>query len=72
MLEKLIEIAKEKGISGFTGVILANNKSMLHIIKKLPYNIHFKSYAGEFEFQFKFDDYKETTDQESSENESKK
>ncbi len=70
MIDKLIDIAKEKGISGFTGVILSNNKSMMHIMKKLPYDIQFKSFAGEFEFQFKFKDKKSSP--EEADNEPKK
>ncbi|MHA1775452.1 MAG: GNAT family N-acetyltransferase [Promethearchaeota archaeon] len=56
MVMKLIDIAQEKGISGFIGEILSNNEPMIHIIKTLPYKVEFHNYGDSFEFSFKFSD----------------
>jgi RimJ/RimL family protein N-acetyltransferase len=61
MVHKLIEIAQEKGISGFIGEVLANNGSMIHIIKSLPYVVEFHNYGDSFEFGFKFDSKKNSS-----------
>ena len=58
MLNRLIEIAQEKGISGFIGEILAQNYPMMHIIKTNPFKVEFRSYGDSFEFSFKFQDRK--------------
>ncbi len=54
MVNKLIDVAQEKGVAGFVGEILASNMPMLHIIKTLPYKVEFHSYGDSFEFSFKF------------------
>ncbi len=59
MLNRLTEIAQEKGISGFIGEILAENQPMLHIIKSTPYKVEFQSYGDSFEFSFKFQEKKQ-------------
>jgi RimJ/RimL family protein N-acetyltransferase len=59
MLNKLISIAREKGVEGFTGEVLAENQTMLHILKKIPYNVQFKGYEDSFEFGFYFQDKKD-------------
>ena len=41
MINRLTEIAQEKGISGFIGEILAENYPMMHIIKSTPFNVEF-------------------------------
>ena len=67
MVNKLIDVAQEKGVKGFVGEILSNNQPMLHIIKTLPYKVEFHNYGDSLEFSFKFyntrsliDDKKET------------
>lgn len=55
----LIKIAKEKGISGFKGDVLYNNKGMLHILNTIPYKIHFmNAFGGEMSFIIKFSEKK--------------
>jgi acyl-CoA hydrolase/GNAT superfamily N-acetyltransferase len=58
MVLRLIDIAQEKGISGFIGEILSENQTMLHIMKTIPYKVQFHSYGDSFEFSFKFADTK--------------
>lgn len=60
MLERLIDIAREKGITGFIGEVLAQNMAMLHILKTLPYNLQLKGYGDSFEFGFNFNDRKDS------------
>jgi acyl-CoA hydrolase/RimJ/RimL family protein N-acetyltransferase len=58
MIYKLIEIAQEKGVAGFVGDVLAENGPMLHVLRSLPYDIHFSNYGDSFEFSFPFSSYK--------------
>lgn len=58
LIERLIRIAKEKGVYGFNGEVLPENKPMIHILQRLPYNVQFNNYEGEMVFKFRFDDYK--------------
>ncbi|MBD3350619.1 MAG: GNAT family N-acetyltransferase [Candidatus Lokiarchaeota archaeon] len=54
VLEQLINIAKEKGITGFNGEVLPENKAMIHVLESLDYDIQFHRYEGEMMFSFKF------------------
>ena len=58
MLLKLVDIAQEKGISGFSGDVLAENGAMLHVLRTLPYEIHFNNFGDSLEFSFKFSSLK--------------
>lgn len=58
ILAKLIDVAREKGVAGFTGEVLKINESMLHILKTLPYKIYFESEVDCLFFQFNFDELK--------------
>ncbi|MBU0728573.1 MAG: GNAT family N-acetyltransferase [Proteobacteria bacterium] len=58
MLSRLIDIAKEKRISGFMGEVLQMNDSMLHVLKTSPYAIQFEAMDDTFSFHFKFTDKK--------------
>jgi len=58
ILAKLIDVAREKGVAGFTGEVLKINVAMLHILKTLPYKIYFESEEDCLFFQFKFDQLK--------------
>ena len=58
MLNRLIDIAKEKRISGFMGDVLRMNDPMLHLLKTLPYVISFESEGDTFSFHFNFSDKK--------------
>jgi acyl-CoA hydrolase/GNAT superfamily N-acetyltransferase len=62
MIYKLIEIAQEKGVSGFVGDVLAENGPMLHVLRTMPYDIHFSNYGDSFEFNFKFSSLKSPKD----------
>jgi GNAT superfamily N-acetyltransferase len=56
MLKKLIEVAREKKISGFTAEVLAGNRKMLNVFYKSGYNIHSKLEEGNYFLSFRFDD----------------
>ncbi|MHA1820059.1 MAG: GNAT family N-acetyltransferase [Promethearchaeota archaeon] len=57
-INQLIIIGREKGINGFNGEVLPENRPMLHILRSLPYNVTFTSLNGEIYFQFLFKDKK--------------
>jgi acyl-CoA hydrolase len=57
ILDKLIDVAREKGVAGFTGEVLKINEAMLHILKTLPYKIYFESEEDCLFFQFSFDQH---------------
>lgn len=59
MLKKLIDVAKEKGISGFTAEVLAVNRKMLNVFHKSGYHIHSQLEDGVYFLSFRFDE-KET------------
>nr|MDO8116634.1 GNAT family N-acetyltransferase [Candidatus Sigynarchaeota archaeon] len=56
MLDYLIRVAQEQGVSGFYGTILMENRAMLHIIQSLKYKVEAKVEDAEFNFKFKFSD----------------
>ncbi|MCE5249740.1 GNAT family N-acetyltransferase [bacterium] len=56
MLSKLIEVAKEKKISGFTAEVLAGNRRMLNVFYRSGCNIHSKLEEGVYFLSFRFDD----------------
>ncbi|GAB4311112.1 MAG: hypothetical protein Kow0069_11390 [Promethearchaeota archaeon] len=56
MLRHLARIAKEKGLTGFTGDILWDNKPMAHIIKTSGYVIRGSRVGDDWTFSFRFDE----------------
>jgi len=54
MLRKLIDVAKEKGISGFTAEVLAVNRKMLNVFHKSGYSIHSHLDDGTYYLSFRF------------------
>ncbi len=56
IFQKLISVAKEKGISGFTAEVLAQNRKMLNVFFKLPYQIHSQLDDGAYYLSFRFDE----------------
>jgi len=58
VIEILARIAQEKGIRGFNGEVLPGNKSMIHILQTLPYQVQFRDYEGEMMFSFEFENKK--------------
>lgn len=58
MLRKLIDVAKEKGISGFTAEVLAANRKMLNVFYKSGYDVHSKLEDGVYYISFRFDQKK--------------
>jgi acyl-CoA hydrolase len=51
----LIQIARERGIRGFTADVLASNKSMLKVLEKSPYPVKAVMDSGVYEFSIPFD-----------------
>ncbi|MGK5090805.1 GNAT family N-acetyltransferase [Deltaproteobacteria bacterium TL4] len=60
IIERLIEIAREKGVRGFRGEVLPLNGPMLHLLKTLPYVVHFTGNGDTLAFEFNFSDKKQT------------
>jgi len=56
MLHYLIRIAKEKGLDGFQGAIVWDNKAMVHIIKECGYVIKGTTQDQDWVFSFRFDE----------------
>ena len=56
MFMLLGEIAQEKIIEGFYGEVLTENKSILTILKSLPYRVIFQNFGESIEFSYRFMD----------------
>lgn len=56
MLGKLIEVAREKGISGFTAEVLAVNRKMLNVFHKSGFNIKSHLEDGVYFLTFRFEE----------------
>lgn len=56
LLHYLCEIAKAKGITGFTAYVLASNRKMLSVFHKVGYVIHSTLEDGIYEIAFRFDE----------------
>lgn len=56
MLHYLCEIAKNKGVSGFTAYVLAENRRMLAVFYKVGYCVHSVMEDGIYEIKFRFDE----------------
>ena len=65
LLSYLCEIAGSKGISGFSAYVLASNRKMLSVFKKVGYVIHSVMEDGVYEISFSFDEPSPTSDKES-------
>jgi len=55
MLEKLIKLAKERGLQGFTADVLATNKSMLRVFEKSGLHVKAVLSEGVYELSMPFD-----------------
>jgi len=55
LLSFLCEIAKTKGITGFSAYVLASNRPMLNIFNSVGYATHSKLDEGVYEISFRFD-----------------
>jgi len=58
IFEKMIELARERGIGGLFGEISSDNTAIFKILNKLPYKVVFKQHEETFEFSFNFADVK--------------
>ena len=55
LLQRLIEVAREKGISGFTAEVLARNSKMVNVFYKSGYPVHSQLEDGTYSISFRFD-----------------
>ncbi len=55
LLSSLCEIAKTKGITGFSAYVLAANRPMLNVFNGVGYAVHSKLDEGVYEISFRFD-----------------
>ncbi len=58
LLNYLVEIAKERGVKGFTAEVLVSNRPMLKVFDKVPYVVHKTIAEGVFSLKFSFDEPK--------------
>ena len=58
MLQKLAEVAMEKGISGFTAEVLASNRKMMNVFHRSGFAIHSHLEDGAYYLTFRFDEKK--------------
>jgi GNAT superfamily N-acetyltransferase len=58
IFDKIIELARERGIDGLFGEIASDNTAMFKILNNLPYKVAFKQHEETFEFSFNFSDVK--------------
>ncbi len=58
IFEKIIELARERGIEGLFGEIASDNAAMFKILNNLTYKVSFKQHEETFEFSFNFSDVK--------------
>lgn len=56
MLDYLAEIAQDKGLKGFQGEIMWQNKAMIHIIKNSGYDVNGGNHPEGWTFSFTFKD----------------
>jgi len=59
LLQRLIDVAKEKGISGFTAEVLAANRKMLSVFYKSGYKVKSQLDSGIYDIEFNFNDVME-------------
>lgn len=52
LVQKLVSIAKENGIKGFTASVLGSNPIMLHVFKKVAEKLEVKSDSGLYQIRF--------------------
>jgi GNAT superfamily N-acetyltransferase len=52
LVQKLVKIARENGIKGFTASVLGSNPVMLHVFKKVAQKIEVKSDSGLYQIRF--------------------
>ncbi|NMC05004.1 MAG: GNAT family N-acetyltransferase [Candidatus Lokiarchaeota archaeon] len=58
IFEKIIDLARERGIGGIFGEISADNTAIFKILNALPYNVAFTQHEETFQFSFRFSDAK--------------
>ncbi len=54
LLRTLCDVAKEKGISGFTAEVLGGNRKMMNVFYKSGYNVHSQLEDGVYSISFRF------------------
>jgi len=62
VFKKMCKIGQEKGISGFIGEVFSENKSMLRLVKSLPYKVIFENYDDTFTFMINFNEKASNTE----------
>ncbi len=58
IVEKLIDLAQERGFKGFYGDVLSENKGMLKLLYKLPYRVEFENFGDTMQFSIRFNEKK--------------
>jgi acyl CoA:acetate/3-ketoacid CoA transferase beta subunit/GNAT superfamily N-acetyltransferase len=60
LLNYLIQIAKKRGIAGFTAVVMAENRKMMNLFHKTGYRVKTRIEEGAYEVEFRFDELQES------------
>lgn len=58
LLNYLIQIARSRGIAGFTALVLVENRTMMRLLQKTGYKLKTKFEEGAYEVEFRFDELK--------------
>jgi len=59
LLNYIIQIAKRRGIAGFTAMVLVENRRMMYLFQKLQYKLRTKFEEGAYDVEFRFDEQAE-------------
>ena len=62
LLHYLIEIAKERGMQGFSAEVLTSNRSMMKVFERLPYVLHKTAEDSMMFLKFNFEELKGSLD----------
>jgi len=60
LLNYIAQVAKKKGVAGFTAMVLVENRKMMSLLKKLKYKLKTRFEEGAYEVEFRFDEPSET------------
>jgi len=56
LLRYLIQIAKKRGITGFTAMVLVENRKMMKVLHRSGYKLKTKFEEGAYQIEFRFDE----------------
>jgi acyl-CoA hydrolase/RimJ/RimL family protein N-acetyltransferase len=60
LVNDIIQIAKKRGITGFTAMVMAENRKMMSLLHKAGYKLKTRIEEGAYEVEFRFDEPQES------------